>query len=89
MIGKPGSTFRQVRLSSGFGNTLVSVTDGHLPYPYGREVAGYAVDDVAATVTKGTAAGATALVPPRDVGGATSAVLEFPGGYVAEVHQAG
>jgi len=89
LIGKPGSTFRQIRLSSGFGNTLVLVTDGHLPYPYGREVAGYAVDDVAATVTKATAAGAEALVPPRDVGGATSAVLQFPGGYVAEVHQAG
>jgi len=29
------------------------------------------------------------LVPPRDIGGATSAVLQFPGGYVAEVHQAG
>lgn len=89
LIGKPGSTFRQIRLSSGFGNTLVSVTDGHLPYPYGREVAGYAVDDVAATVAKATAAGAEALVAPRAIGGATSAVLQFPGGYVAEVHQAG
>lgn len=89
LIGKPGSTFRQIRLSSGFGNTLVLVTDGHLPHPYGREVAGYAVDDVAATVAKATAAGAEALVAPRDVGGATSAVLQFPGGYIAEVHQAG
>ena len=89
LIGKPGSTFRQIRLSSGFGNTLVLVTDGHLPHPYGREVAGYAVDDVAATVAKATAAGAEALVAPRDIGGATSAVLQFPGGYVAEVHQAG
>jgi len=89
LIGKPGSTFRQIRLSSGFGNTLVLVTDGHLPHPYGREVAGYAVDDVAATVAKATAAGAEALVAPRAIRGATSAVLQFPGGYVAEVHQAG
>ena len=87
-IGKPGTTFRQIHITSPFGNTAVSVTDGHLPYPFGRETAGYAVDDVAATVVKATGAGATVLVPTRQVGGVDSAVLQFPGGYIAEVHQA-
>ncbi|TGD85729.1 glyoxalase [Mycolicibacterium sp. CH28] len=87
VIGKPGTTFRQIRITAPFGNTVVSVTDGHLPYPFGRETAGYAVNDVGATVGKAVAAGATVLVPTRQVGGVDSAVLGFPGGYIAEVHR--
>src|SRR6266446_4773353 len=37
-IGRPGDTYRRVRLASTFGNVAVLVTDGHLPYPYGREL---------------------------------------------------
>ena len=40
-IGRPGDTYRRVRIASTFGNVAVVVTDGHLPYPYGREVTGY------------------------------------------------
>ncbi|TPG35942.1 glyoxalase [Mycolicibacterium hodleri] len=87
VIGKPGTTFRQIHVTSPYGNTVVSVSDGHLPYPFGRETAGYAVGDVAETVGKATAAGAVVLVPRGRVGGGDSAVLEFPGGYVAEVHR--
>lgn len=32
-IGRANDTFRRVRLTSGFGNMTVFVTDGHLPYP--------------------------------------------------------
>ena len=64
---------------------MVSVTDGHLPYPFGRELAGYAVADVDATLAKAQSAGAQVLSPP--VGDAGSAVLQFPGGYIAEIHR--
>lgn len=86
LIGKPGTTYRRIDLTSPFGKAEISVTDGQLPYPYGREVAGYQVDDVAATVAKATAAGARLLVPAAQVGSTTSAILQWPGGYIAEVH---
>jgi hypothetical protein len=88
LIGKPSTTFRQVRITSPYGNTVVEVTDGQLPYPYGREVAGYAVGDVAATAAKAQAAGATVLVPTATFGNVTRAVLQWPGGYIAEIHNA-
>ena len=40
------------------------MTDGHLPYPFGREVTGFQVGDLAATLTKAKAAGATVLSSP-------------------------
>lgn len=85
VIGKPGTAFRMVRMSSGFGGTAVMVTDGHLPFPYGREVAGYAVADVAATLAKAQSTGAVVLVPPTAAAG--TAMLQFPGGYIAEIHR--
>lgn len=85
LLGKPGTSFRQIHLSGPFGNTMVSVTDGHLPYPFGRELAGYAVADVDATLAKAQSAGAQVLSPP--VGDTGSAVLQFPGGYIAEIHR--
>lgn len=84
LLGVPGTTFRQIHLSGPLGNTMVSVTDGHLRYPFGHELAGYAVDDVEATLVKAKSAGAQVLSPPA--GTAQSAVLRFPGGYLAEVH---
>mgnify|MGYP001595087694 CR=1 FL=1 len=86
LIGKPGTTFRQIHLTSPYGNARIAVTDGQLPYPYGRELAGYQVSDVAATIAKATAAGAQVLVPAAKLGSTTSAMLQWPGGYVAEVH---
>jgi hypothetical protein len=35
----------------------VLVSDGHLPFPYGREVTGYEVKDLASTLEKAKAAG--------------------------------
>jgi predicted enzyme related to lactoylglutathione lyase len=85
-IGRPGETFRRIRITSAFGNMLVLVTDGHLPYPFGHEVTGYEVQDAAATLAKAKAAGATILSPPYKTNDRTSAIVEFPGGYIAEIH---
>ena len=85
-IGKPGDTCRQVRIESGFGKMAVFVTDGHLPWPYGRELTGYEVSDLSTTIEKATASGANVLVQPFTSGGRQSAVVQFPGGYIAEIH---
>ena len=37
-IGRPDDTYRRIRIESVFGKMTVFVTDGHLPYPYGREL---------------------------------------------------
>jgi predicted enzyme related to lactoylglutathione lyase len=85
-IGRPGSTFRRIRVGSTFGKLLVLITDGHLPYPYGRETTGYEVDDLAATLEKAASLGAKVLVPPLNAQGRMSAMVQFPGGYIAEIH---
>jgi predicted enzyme related to lactoylglutathione lyase len=85
-IGLPNATFRRVRIGSGFGKMTVLVTDGHLPYPYGRETTGYEVANLADTLAKANAAGATTLVQPYTSGGREAAIVEFPGGYIAEIH---
>jgi predicted enzyme related to lactoylglutathione lyase len=85
-IGRPGDTYRRIRIESRFGKMTVLATDGHLPYPYGRETTGYEVSDLAATIAKAEAAGAVILVAPFAVDGRVSAMVRFPGGYVAELH---
>ncbi|MFF8374294.1 glyoxalase [Streptomyces lydicus] len=86
-IGVPDETYRRIAISSPFGNTVVSVTDGHLPYPFGRETTGYAVKDLTSTLRKAEDAGAKMLRGPYSSEGRTSAMVRFPGGYVAELHQ--
>lgn len=66
----------------------MAVTDGHLPCPYGHEMTGYAVDDLAGTLEKAKTAGVTVLVDPAKTGSCRSAMVAFPGGYVAEIHAA-
>ncbi|PTQ07514.1 glyoxalase [Sphingomonas oleivorans] len=85
-IGRPGHHFRRIRLESTFGKLTLLVTDGHLPWPYGREMTGYEVPDLDATLAKAKAAGVEILVPPFESAGRKSAMVSFPGGYVAEVH---
>jgi predicted enzyme related to lactoylglutathione lyase len=85
-IGRPGEVFRKVRIESKFGKLTAFVTDGHLPYPYGREMTGYEVADLDDTLAKAKASGAMVLVEPHASGPRTSAMVQFPGGYVAEVH---
>ncbi|MFF4219501.1 VOC family protein [Streptomyces nondiastaticus] len=85
-IGLPGTTYRLLRLTSGFGTTTVAVTDGHLPHPFGRELTGYGVPDLGATLKRAKDAGASVLWGPVSAGGRDSAMVRFPGGYIAEIH---
>jgi predicted enzyme related to lactoylglutathione lyase len=85
-IGRLGETYRRVRLETPFGKLAVMVTDGHLPFPYGHEITGYEVPDLAATLQKARKAGATALTTPATSGGRTAVMVQFPGGYIAEIH---
>ncbi|MFZ1961079.1 MAG: glyoxalase [Methylovirgula sp.] len=85
-IGRPGETYRRVRIQSGFGKMTVLVTDGRLPYPYGRELTGYEVANLDVTLAKAEAAGAITFVEPYAEGGRRAAVVRFPGGYIAEIH---
>lgn len=85
-IGRPVDTYRRVRIESGFGKMTVLVTDGHLPFPFGRETTGYEVDDLADTLRKAKSAGAQILVTAYKTNERQAAVVEFPGGYIAEIH---
>jgi len=84
--GRPGAAIREIRIESGFGKIVVLVTDGHLPFPYGRETTGYEVTDLAGTLAKATAAGAAVLAGPYASGERHAAMVQFPGGYIAEIH---
>ena len=86
-IGKPAEKIRRVRIQSGFGNMLVFVTDGKLPYPFGHEVTGYQVADLDATLTKAQGVGVKVLSPANRMVEGRTAMVEFPGGYVAEIHE--
>jgi len=85
-IGRPQETYRRVRIESNFGRVMLLATDGHLPYPYGRELTGYEVSDLDATLAKAKAAGATLLVEPYSSSQRRAAIVQFPGGYIAEIH---
>jgi hypothetical protein len=85
-IGRPKDTYRRVRIETTFGKVTVLVTDGHLPFPFGRETMGYEVADVGETLAKATASGASILVDSFKADGRVAALLQFPGGYIAEVH---
>ncbi len=85
-IGRPTETYRRVRIESKFGKLTALVTDGHLPYPYGREMTGYEVTNLTDTLTKAKASGVDVLAPPYKTDERESAVVQFPGGYIAEIH---
>jgi len=85
-IGRAGETYRRIRINSLFGNMQVLVTDGHLPYPFGHEISGYPVEDLNATMAKAKTSGAKVLFGPYAGKDRNTAMLEFPGGYIAEIH---
>ena len=87
-IGRPRDTYRRVRISSNFGKLTVFVTDGQLPYPYGRELTGYEVTNLTETLAKAKGAGATILVDPYQADQRQASFVQFPGGYIAEIHSA-
>jgi len=85
-IGRAGDTYRRIRIESTFGKLTAFVTDGHLPYPYGRELTGYEVTNLNETLAKAKSAGVTVLVEPYRSEDRGSAMVAFPGGYIAEIH---
>jgi predicted enzyme related to lactoylglutathione lyase len=87
-IGRASDTYRRIRISSVFGVMAVFVTDGHLPYPYGREMTGYEVVNLVSTLEKAKAAGVSVLAGPFSADGRNAAMVQFPGGYIAELHSA-
>lgn len=60
--GLSGSVGQGAQRST-FGKITVMATDGHLPYPYGREIAGYEVANLSDTLSKAKAAGVTICRP--------------------------
>jgi hypothetical protein len=85
-IGQSMARYRRIRIASAFGNVSVCVTDGHLAYPYGRETTGYEVANLSETLAKARAAGVTVLVEPYAADHREAAMVQFPGGYIAEIH---
>ncbi len=86
-IGKSGEKVRQIQIASTFGKMIIFVSDGHLTYPFGVETTGYEVDDLNATLAKAQSLGASVLVPASQVDDRKIAMVRFPGGYIAEIHQ--
>jgi hypothetical protein len=87
-IGRPGETYRRIRINSKFGKLAVFVTDGHLPYPYGREITGYEVANLSDALIRAKATGVQILIPPYGTSERDAAIVQFPGGYIAEIHSA-
>ena len=87
-IGRPMDIYRRIRIESSFGKLTLLVTDGHLPYPYGRETTGYEVANLVDTLAKAKTAGVEILVPPYIADRRDAAFVRFPGGYIAELHSA-
>jgi predicted enzyme related to lactoylglutathione lyase len=85
-VGRPNDSIRRIRVESVFGKMTVFVTEGHLPNPYGRELTGYEVANLRDTLAKASASGAAILVEPFTSEDRTSAIVQFPGGYIAEIH---
>jgi hypothetical protein len=85
-IGRPDDTYRRIRIHSTFGKLTVLVTDGHLPSPYGREITGYEVTNLAETLAKAETAGVEILIAPYAAEQRRAALVRFPGGYIAEIH---
>jgi hypothetical protein len=87
-LGRPGQTFRRIRVESKFGKMQIMATDGHLPYPFGHDISGYEVSDLNETLAKARSHAATVLVEPVELTDRRTAVVQFPGGFIAEIHSA-
>jgi predicted enzyme related to lactoylglutathione lyase len=83
-IGRAGGFYRRIRITSLFGNMQVLVTDGHLPYRAPNDW--ISVQNLDATMEKAKAAGVNILSAPYRMNDRSTALIEFPGGYIAEVH---
>ena len=61
---------------------------GILPYPYGREMTGYEVANLAETLAKPRPRVCQSWLGPISADERSSAIVQFPGGYIAEIHSA-
>lgn len=73
-------------VTSGYGKMVVLVSDGQVAWPYGRELTGYEVADLDQTLAKASAAGVETLVSAQAEGDRRSAIVRFPGSYIAQFH---
>ena len=87
-LGKPGQPYRRIRIESKFGKMPIMATDGHLPYPFGHDISGYEVSDLNETLARARLHEATVLVEPVELADRRTAVVQFPGGFIAEIHSA-
>lgn len=87
-IGRPKDTYRRIRIQSGFGKLTVLVTGLRLPYPYRKETTGYEVANLTDILARAKVAGATIIVGPYTSERRDAALVQFPGGYIAEIHSA-
>jgi hypothetical protein len=85
-LGKPGQAYRRIRVESKFGKMQIMATDGHLPFPFGHDICGYEVSDLNETLAKARSHGAIVLVEPVELTDRRTAVVQFPGGFIAEIH---
>jgi predicted enzyme related to lactoylglutathione lyase len=85
-IGRPGETYRLVRIESLYGKMTVFATDGHIPYPFGIENTGYEVANLDETLARAKLAGVVILVQPFVTDARRETIVKFPGGYIAEIH---
>jgi hypothetical protein len=85
-LGKPGQSFRRILIESKFGKMRVMGTDGQLPFPFGHEISGFEVNDLKETLAKAAAHGVTELVSPIQLSERRTAIVQFPGGFIAEIH---
>ena len=85
-LGRPGLAYRRIRIESKFGKMQIMATDGHLPYPFGHDTCGYEVSDLNETLAKARSHGATVLVEPVELTDRRTAIVQFPGGFIAEIH---
>ena len=54
--------------------------------PPAWETMGYEVADVDETLNKAKTSGAMVLIEPYTADGREAAMMQFPGGYIAEIH---
>ena len=86
-IGRPNDSYRRIRIESVFGKITVFVTEGHLPYPYGRELTGYEVANLDETLAKAKSRRCRPCSSsPTAAGIVDRRWSNFPGGYIAEIH---
>jgi hypothetical protein len=85
-LGRPGETFRCITIESKFGKMRVMATDGQLPYPFGYEISGYGVENLQKTLDAAVTHGVTVEFAPVQLKDRRTAIVKFPGGFVAEIH---